>query len=81
MDFPEDVWWHVKTFVFKSAEMKRYDVFVTSFNDRATMVRNLEFRHDPYEQMLYDSWCFAQKFMFLTNFLQWQEAKNYNTNK
>ena len=65
MYLPDDIWHEIKRYMFKSIEMKKYDKFVKYFNKKITFVNNLKFKNEPYEQMLYDSWSFAGKFIFI----------------
>ena len=68
MYIPNDVWTYIKSFVFKTPEMKKYDNFIESFNHKIDDINNIQFPNEPYEQMMYNSWSFAEKFMFLHNY-------------
>ena len=68
MYIPNDVWIYIKSFMFKTPEMRNYDNFIESFNYKINDINNIQFTNEPYSQMMYDSWSFSEKFMFLRNY-------------
>ena len=69
MYIPDDIWREIKKFMFKTPEMKKYDIFIQNFNKKINRINGVIFKNEPYEQMMYNSWSFAEKFMFLRNYL------------
>ena len=56
MYIPNDIWIYIKSFMFKTPEMKNYDNFIESFNYKINDINNIQFTNEPYSQMMYDSW-------------------------
>tara|TARA_Y100000816_G_C25583823_1_gene313822 strand:- start:172 stop:390 length:219 start_codon:yes stop_codon:yes gene_type:complete len=68
MYIPNDIWQIIKTFMFKTPEMKQYDIFIENFNEKISAINNIHFPNEPYEQMMYNSWSFAERYMFIYNY-------------
>ena len=69
MYIPNDIWIYIKSFIFKTSEMKKFDIFIQDLNYKMNIINNIRFENEPYEQMMYDSWSFSEKYMFLRNYL------------
>ena len=69
MYIPDDIWLYIKSFMFKTPEMKKFDIFITDLDYKIKIINNIRFENEPYEQMMYNSWSFAEKFMFLRHYL------------
>lgn len=69
MYIPNDVWIYIKSFMFKTLEMKKFDIFIKDLDYKMNVINNIKFHNEPYEQMLYNSWSFSEKYMFLRNYL------------
>ena len=68
MYIPDDIWREIKKFMFKTPEMKKYDIFIQNFNKKINRINGVIFKNEPYEQMMYNSWSFAAKYMFIHNY-------------
>ena len=68
MYIPNDIWQIIKKFMFKTPEMKEYDIFINNFKLKINIINNLQFPNEPYEEMMYTSWSFAEKYMFIRNY-------------
>lgn len=68
MYIPDDIWREIKKFMFKTPEMKKYDIFINHFKFKINIINNLKFPNEPYEQMMYNSWSFAAKYMFIKQY-------------
>jgi len=73
----DDIWNHIKTFMFKTIEMKKYDVFVTHFNN----IRDLSFRlfldNKTYEAYIYNTWAYTKKMSFFEKHVYQKKAYIY----
>ena len=54
--------------MFKTPEMKKYDIFINDLKFKINIINNIKFRNEPYEQMMYNSWSFAAKYMFIKQY-------------
>ena len=68
MYIPDDIWREIKKFMFKTPEMKKYDIFIKNFKNKINRINSVIFKNEPYEQMMYNSWSFAAKYMFIHNY-------------
>ena len=68
MYIPDDIWREIKKFMFKTPEMKKYDIFIQNFKNKINRINSVIFKNEPYEQMMYNSWSFAAKYMFIHNY-------------
>ena len=55
MYLPDDIWIEIKKYIFKTDEMKQYDKFVKYFMEWSQFINKIKFKHETYEQMLYDN--------------------------
>ena len=69
MYLPDDVWNYIKTYMFKTEEMKKYDDFTLLYNYSVKLTETIKFSHEPMEQMMYDMWSFNKKINFIQNYL------------
>jgi hypothetical protein len=63
MWFPDDIWNYLKAFVFKTEEMKVYDIFVKHFDKIYILSKSLHF--DNYEKYIYMRWKDTKKISFI----------------
>lgn len=68
MYIPDDIWIEIKKFMFKTPEMKKFDIFIQNFKNKINRINSVIFKNEPYEQMMYNSWSFAAKYMFIHNY-------------
>tara|TARA_B100000674_G_C37581043_1_gene796337 strand:- start:249 stop:503 length:255 start_codon:yes stop_codon:yes gene_type:complete len=66
---PDDIWNYIKTYIFKTEEMKKYDDFTLLYNYSVKLVKTITFAGEPMEQMMFDMWSFNKKISFIQNFL------------
>lgn len=66
---PKGVWLHIKSFLFKTHEMKQYDKLVKDFDYLCKVKNELKFPGEPYERFLYERWSLIKKLNFIDNFL------------
>ena len=69
MYIPDDVWKYIKSYMFKTPEMKKYDDFTLLYNYSVKLTKTIKFSHEPMEQMIYDMWSFNKKINFIQNYL------------
>lgn len=61
----DDVWNHIKTFLFKTIEMKKYDTFVVHFNNIHDLSACMFLDNKTYEAYLYNTWEDTKKMSFI----------------
>ncbi len=69
MYLPNGVWLHIKSFLFKTPEMKLYDKLVSDFDYLCKIKNELTFPGEPYERFLYERWSLLKKLHFIDHFL------------
>ena len=69
MYIPDDIWNYIKTYMFKTPEMKKYDDFTLLYNHSVKLAKKITFPKEPMEQMMYDMWSFNKKINFIQNYL------------
>ena len=69
MYIPDDVWNYIKSYMFKTPEMKKYDDFTLLYNYSVKLAKTITFSREPMEQMMYDTWSFNKKINFIQNYL------------
>lgn len=69
MYLPDDVWNYIKTYMFKTPEMKKYDDFTLLYKYSVKLAKTIKFSHEPMEQVMYDMWSFNKKINFIQNYL------------
>ena len=64
MYIPNDVWLNIKSYMFKTPEMKKYDDFTLLYKYSVKLTETIKFSNEPMEQMLYDMWSFNKKLTY-----------------
>ena len=66
---PDDLWFQIKKYMFKTQEMKNYDDFTLLYKYSVKLTETIKFSDEPMEQMIYDMWSFNKKINFIQNYL------------
>ena len=69
MYIPDDVWNYIKTYIFKTEEMRKYDDFRLLYDYSVKLAKTITFSREPLEQMMYNTWSFNKKMTFIQNYL------------
>ena len=66
---PDELWFQIKKYMFKTEEMKNYEDFTLLYKYSVKLAKTIKFSHEPMEQMMYDMWSFNKKINFIQNYL------------
>ena len=68
MYIPNDIWIYIKSYMFKTKHMKKYDNVMKEIIQMKKKADNMVF-NCTYSQRLYNSWSICKKIKFINNFL------------
>lgn len=66
---PDELWFQIKKYMFKTEEMKKYEDFTLLYKYSVKLAKTIKFSDEPMEQMIYDMWSFNKKINFIQNYL------------
>jgi len=69
MYIPDDVWNYIKTFMFKTEEMKTYDLFVLIFIQTVKKIIRVTGKINNPEDWIFNGWNFKKQICFIDKYL------------
>jgi len=78
MYFPDDIWYHLKLFMFKSIEMINYDKILLNLkeiNDKIKYIDSKKFK--VIEDKIFNNWLISKRILFLNKIFINRHNYNY----
>ncbi len=75
MYIPDDIWNYLKTFIFKTKEMKKYDVFISDLESKIKNIQTIQGRgvNSP-EDWMFIHWSLKKQICFIDQY-SWHLTK------